>query len=374
MIDYEKVESKYQLSNRPYGIFIDNIIDLLNKFPIRIIGLLFLISALVIISHYNRLSNALTESAAKKNAELYSQALSEFRTLYSSKVVAKLKDKIEITHDYHKKPNAIPLPATLTMELGEKIGQHESGAQVRLYSDYPFPWRKDSGPRDKFEEDALFRLREDPLKPFVSFEDFDDRWSFRYATADIMHPSCVTCHNSHSQSPKTDWKAGDVRGVLEVILPMDLVKSHTRKGIFETIILMIAIIFIGLGILALVIGGLRKSTAIAIRLSTETEQANIELMREIDERNEIKKQLDRRTQELEIMNKELEHENIERKRAEVQIKKSYRESEKNRSELEKFDKFHVDRELKMVELKKEVNGLLVQLEIPEKYLLNSEDS
>src|SRR5205807_1971389 len=26
----------------------------------------------------------------------------------------------------------------------------------------------------------------------------------------------VNCHNSHAKSPKTDWKLGDVRGVLEV--------------------------------------------------------------------------------------------------------------------------------------------------------------
>jgi hypothetical protein len=29
------------------------------------------------------------------------------------------------------------------------------------------------------------------------------------------------CHNTHPLSPKTDWRLGDMRGVIEVILPID---------------------------------------------------------------------------------------------------------------------------------------------------------
>jgi class 3 adenylate cyclase len=31
-----------------------------------------------------------------------------------------------------------------------------------------------------------------------------------------MDQPCVNCHNSHPESPKTDWKVGDVRGIQEV--------------------------------------------------------------------------------------------------------------------------------------------------------------
>jgi signal transduction histidine kinase len=47
----------------------------------------------------------------------------------------------------------------------------------------------------------------------------------RYATADLMRGSCVACHNSHPDSPKRDWSTGDVRGVLEVVQPMDLAQA-----------------------------------------------------------------------------------------------------------------------------------------------------
>ncbi len=34
----------------------------------------------------------------------------------------------------------------------------------------------------------------------------------------LMGPACVSCHNSHPESPKKDWKVGDVRGIQEVII------------------------------------------------------------------------------------------------------------------------------------------------------------
>ena len=34
----------------------------------------------------------------------------------------------------------------------------------------------------------------------------------------IMGAACVNCHNTHPESPKRDWKVGDVRGIQEVIV------------------------------------------------------------------------------------------------------------------------------------------------------------
>ena len=34
----------------------------------------------------------------------------------------------------------------------------------------------------------------------------------------VMGPACVSCHNAHPESPKTDWKVGDVRGIQEVVI------------------------------------------------------------------------------------------------------------------------------------------------------------
>ena len=35
-----------------------------------------------------------------------------------------------------------------------------------------------------------------------------------------MRAECVSCHNTHAESPKTDWKVGDLRGVLAISFPL----------------------------------------------------------------------------------------------------------------------------------------------------------
>lgn len=46
-----------------------------------------------------------------------------------------------------------------------------------------------------------------------------------------MKASCVPCHNTHPDSPKTDWKVGDMRGVLEITQPLELITNQTRAGL-----------------------------------------------------------------------------------------------------------------------------------------------
>ncbi len=161
--------------------------------------------------------------ALVQNARLTSDALKEFNEYYSSEVVGRLTDRsIQVTHDYAARKNAIPLPATMSVELAQRISQKGAGMQIRLYSDHPFPWRREEGgPRDGFQKEALRRLRSEPDQPFYRLEDVMGRPSLRYATASRMEKKCVDCHNQHKESPKKDWKEGDVVGVYEVSFPVD---------------------------------------------------------------------------------------------------------------------------------------------------------
>ena len=122
-----------------------------------------------------------------------------------------------------------------------------SGVQVRHYSDFPFRFRKDGGPRDDFERQALTSLRADSLQPFSRFEVVDGRESLRYATARVMKESCVKCHNTHPDSPKTDWKTGDVRGVLEIVRPLDRDAERMRDGLGGTLLVLGGVGFLLLG-------------------------------------------------------------------------------------------------------------------------------
>ena len=82
---------------------------------------------------------------AVQDANRYVHALSEFLCLiYFRGRGSGLKRPIfAVTHDYQSVSGAIPLPVTLSVMLGERLPKHHQIERVRLYSDYPFPWRKD---------------------------------------------------------------------------------------------------------------------------------------------------------------------------------------------------------------------------------------
>ncbi len=311
--------------------------NLFEKHPILLLTIISFAGIVIIGWHMNHLRSRVIKSMAKQNASLYSDTLKAFRTLYTSEVVERIRPEgVEITHDYKTKEAAIPLPATFTMILGDKIQLLSSGAKTRLYSKYPFPWHKDGGPKDDFENEALQFLNKNPDQPFFRFEDVAGRQSIRYATADIMRQSCVQCHNSHPQTPKNDWKVGDVRGVLEVIHPLDSLIAETRAGLKETFILMTTITISGLGLLFFLTGQLRST-------SLKLQQRTVDLEGALSAAEE------------EHLKTEDALRKTESSRAETE--KALKQNEESRKELERTNKFMVGREIKMMELKKEIELL-----------------
>jgi signal transduction histidine kinase len=154
------------------------------------------------------------------------------------------------------------------MLLGSRLTNRTGAGEARLYSDYPFPWRPEEGIRDEFEREALLSLRRKPSQPYYQFEERNGGYVLRYATADTMREACVGCHNSHPSSPKTDWAVGDVRGVLEIITPLDDAVAQTSAGIRSLAMLFLAIGVVGLGAGCLVIVRLRHD-ATALQSSNE---------------------------------------------------------------------------------------------------------
>jgi len=220
--------------------------------------------ALLGLWHLSRLSEELVRSAALESAAQQSQTLEELNRYYSD-VVENIKPiaNIQVTHDWTKTKGHVPIPATLTIELGQRLrASNPAGVVVRLYSDYPFRSRKDGNPQDDFEWTALKELRGAPTTPFYRFEEYNGRPALRYATARVMTKSCIKCHNSHPDRPirDKDWEVGEVRGVLEIIRPLDKDAARVEHGLRGTVILVLGV---GCGLLvvcglAVVIGKRRQ--------------------------------------------------------------------------------------------------------------------
>ena len=237
----------------------------------------FCLAFVMLLWQTHRAQTTLIESTSLQQGKEFSASIAEVRTLYTSEVATRARSHgVEVTHDYASKDGAIPLPATFSKMLGQRIADRGSGGYAELYSDYPFPWRKDGGPRDAFQREALIRLRENPEQPFSRFEELNGRATLRYATADLMRASCVECHNSRPDSPKRDWKEGDVRGVLEVGIPLDGAAAQASSSFRGMFIMLLALSIIGLSGLVAIVVRLRRKVAQARREAERLGQYKLE--------------------------------------------------------------------------------------------------
>ncbi len=207
----------------------------------------FAASLLVVAWSEVRQIRLLVETSALDSARLFTEALAEFRSLYTSEVVDRLQEAgVEVVHDYDVRYGSIPLPATLTILLGERIGELYQDASVGLYSPYPFPWRASTGGlRDDFAREAWSALSDGETDIFYRFEETDGGTSLRYATADRMQAACVTCHNNHESTPRKGWQVGDVRGVLEFRYPIDQVLALEGTGRRNSVLLLGTVFVLG---------------------------------------------------------------------------------------------------------------------------------
>lgn len=194
--------------------------------------------------YLSSLSRMFVEDSALHSVEMQAEMLDEINGLYSEIVERITEHGMDVTHEYPDKSGTVPLPANFTIIVGQRMSAAKTGMVVRLYSDYPFPWRVDGGPQDEFERVALDRLRRDPTTPHYEFSEVDGRPVLRFASARVMKASCVSCHNNHADTPKTDWKVGDVRGVLEIIRPLSKDVERVRSGLRSSFVVIVGMSFV----------------------------------------------------------------------------------------------------------------------------------
>jgi adenylate cyclase len=161
----------------------------------------------------------LAEHSLLLQANNLNSVITSVRSYYANNVVARVLSSpgggTKVVHNYLDVPGAIPIPATLSLELGKVIGEQQGNISYRFASDYPFRGRAPH-PFDAFESDALAALRANSQQKVTQISWSRLTGEVRLVAPVIMAATCVNCHNSHPDSPKRDWKVGDVRGIQEV--------------------------------------------------------------------------------------------------------------------------------------------------------------
>ncbi len=203
--------------------------------PVTVLFTLVIISVAVVTPELVR-KNA--EADAQEAAQRTVNQLKALRAYYVKNVIKKVigRDGIKGSFNHKNDPNAIPLPATMIHDLSKLYSAE--GTNISLYSAYPFPNRA-SRKLDDFGQQAWDELSRNPDSIVKRMEMVDGEPVMRIAIADRMvSDACVACHNSRADTPKADWKLGDVRGVLEVDLSIASALAH-GKNIQYTILAVI---------------------------------------------------------------------------------------------------------------------------------------
>ncbi len=238
---------------RPSAIWIVVIVILLVGLPVAIWADLRELS-----------SNALT-----RQSEEFSRIINDVRNFYAQDVVARViaaDGKVHTSSKFREEPGAIPIPATFSLELGRLIGE-DGNVGYRFVSDFPFAGREPHV-LDAFEKNALATLRADPTQRVSEVGGSLFNRTVRLATPIIMGEACVNCHNSHPESPKKDWKVGDVRGIQEVT-----VQQPVEANLFAFKYLFAYLVFAAIAAIAFIIWQFRQSRSVA-RLNRELHVTN----------------------------------------------------------------------------------------------------
>ena len=143
------------------------------------------------------------------------------RTVYTQKIVNRLvqEEKVIKASEHWKDDKALLLPAQMFRAGAELVQKTDSGFSYALLSSWPI--NTQNKPKTNVEKEGLQAIVETG-NPFYKEETLGSK---RYFTA--LYPdkaiaqACVTCHNEHKDSPKTDFKLGDVMGGVVIRIPLD---------------------------------------------------------------------------------------------------------------------------------------------------------
>jgi len=112
-----------------------------------------------------------------------------------------------------------PLPAQMFRAGSEAVSQVTDDFTYTLQSLWPI--NKQNAPKSAMEEEGLKYINDNPGENFYGTEELGGTQYFTAVYADVaVAAACVDCHNDHKDSPKSDFKIGDVMGGVVIRVPL----------------------------------------------------------------------------------------------------------------------------------------------------------
>ena len=144
------------------------------------------------------------------------------RTVYSQRVVNRLQDEEQAiaASEHWLDERALPLPAQMFRMGAELASDMTDTFTYALLSSWPI--NSSNAPRTPMETEGLNAVAENPSTPFYGTETLGGVDYFTAVYSDVaVAQACVTCHNNHMDSPRTDFELNDVMGGIVVRIPLN---------------------------------------------------------------------------------------------------------------------------------------------------------
>ncbi len=147
--------------------------------------------------------------------------MSSDRTVYTRMIVNRLqnKEKVIKASEHFEDEKALVLPAQMFRFGAEMVGEATDDFSYSLLSEWPI--NKQNAPRTPVEKEGLAFIAANKGQNYYATEELGGKTYFTAVYADVaVAPACVTCHNAHKDTPKDDFKLGDVMGGVVIRVPM----------------------------------------------------------------------------------------------------------------------------------------------------------
>lgn len=167
-------------------------------------------------------SFAQAEITPQRMADAIYAVIESDRTVYTRTVVQRLQNEDEvITADEHwQEESALPLPAQMLRMGAEGVAKKNAGFSYALLSQWPI--NNQNNAKTPMEKEGLEFVKQNPGKNFYGTEKLAGKSYFTAVYPDVaVSEACTKCHNDHIDSPRKDFKLGDLMGGLVLRIPLD---------------------------------------------------------------------------------------------------------------------------------------------------------
>ncbi len=145
------------------------------------------------------------------------------RTNYTKLIIQRLGPKgagaITPKEEWKDIDNGAPLPAQMFRAGSEAVRELTDKFTYSLQSTWPI--NKQNAPKTPMEKEGLEFIAANPGENFYGTEKLGDVSYFTAVYPDVaVAAACVDCHNEHKDTPKTDFKLGEVMGGVVIRVPL----------------------------------------------------------------------------------------------------------------------------------------------------------